>query len=170
MSIYSVCYIYMLYSHIWIFHEQLGKCCCWTFWRLQYDFSAAHQTPLSQKMKENMIVDPRVSGSESEAHLSDVSVFSSADVLLPRDSGLVSLLPKQLLDSKIHINTPTSLQRVLKETAHPKTLKICSSSVHLRSGWVCFFIRNVSLHQCLSNGCSAVNGCRQNESLIKTSQ
>ncbi len=24
--------------------------------------------------------------------------------------------------------------------------------------------RNVSLHQCLSNGCSAVNGCRQNES------
>ncbi len=30
--------------------------------------------------------------------------------------------------------------------------------------------RNVSLHQCLSNGCSAVNGCRQNESLIKTSQ
>ncbi len=23
---------------------------------------------------------------------------------------------------------------------------------------------NVSLHQCLSNGCSAVNGCRQNES------
>ncbi len=29
--------------------------------------------------------------------------------------------------------------------------------------------RNVSLHQCLSNGCSAVNGCRQNECLIKTS-
>ncbi len=28
--------------------------------------------------------------------------------------------------------------------------------------------RNVSLHHCLSNGCSAVNGCRQNESLIKT--
>ncbi len=28
----------------------------------------------------------------------------------------------------------------------------------------------VFLHQCLSNGCSAVNGCRQNESLIKTSQ
>uniref|UniRef100_A0A8C1NNT7 Pyrroline-5-carboxylate reductase catalytic N-terminal domain-containing protein n=1 Tax=Cyprinus carpio TaxID=7962 RepID=A0A8C1NNT7_CYPCA len=27
--------------------------------------------------------------------------------------------------------------------------------------WVC---RNVALHQCLSNGCSAVNGCRQNES------
>ncbi len=24
--------------------------------------------------------------------------------------------------------------------------------------------RNMSLHQCLSNGCSAVNGCRQNES------
>ncbi len=24
--------------------------------------------------------------------------------------------------------------------------------------------RNVSLHHCLSNGCSAVNGCRQNES------
>ncbi len=29
--------------------------------------------------------------------------------------------------------------------------------------------RNVALHQCLINGCSAVNGCRQNESLIKTS-
>ncbi len=26
------------------------------------------------------------------------------------------------------------------------------------------------LEKCLSNGCSAVNGCRQNESLIKTSQ
>ncbi len=29
---------------------------------------------------------------------------------------------------------------------------------------------NVALHQCLINGCSAVNGCRQNESLMKTSQ
>ncbi len=25
-------------------------------------------------------------------------------------------------------------------------------------------LRNVALHQCLTNGCSAVNGCRQNES------
>ncbi len=30
--------------------------------------------------------------------------------------------------------------------------------------------RNVSLYQCLINGCSAVNGCHQNESLIQTSQ
>ncbi len=39
-----------------------------------------------------------------------------------------------------------------------------------RLGWVCFFIRFGEMHQCLSNGCSAVNGCRQNESLIKTSR
>ncbi len=30
-------------------------------------------------------------------------------------------------------------------------------------GWVCFFIRFVEM--CLSNGCSAVNGCRQNPAL-----
>ncbi len=45
-------------------------------------------------------------------------------------------------------------------------LKISSSSGHLRLGWVCFFIRFVEMCLC-SNGCSAVNGCRQNESLIK---
>ncbi len=63
----------------------------------------------------------------------------------------------------------------------------CSPSVHLRSGWVCFFIRFGKMCHCSSewvpsewestdalqwmgairmrvNGCSAVNGCRQNES------
>ncbi len=39
---------------------------------------------------------------------------------------------------------------------------MCSPSGHPRLGWVCFFIRFVEM--CLSNGCAAVNGCRQNES------
>ncbi len=39
------------------------------------------------------------------------------------------------------------------------------SSLFLHQIW-----RNVALHHLLSNGCSAVNGCHQNESLIKTSQ
>ncbi len=38
-----------------------------------------------------------------------------------------------------------------------------SSSVHPRSGWVCFFIR---FGEMLSNGCCEVNGCRQNEKHI----
>ncbi len=32
------------------------------------------------------------------------------------------------------------------------------------------FVSSSGLEKCLSNGCSAVNGCRQNETLIKTSQ
>ncbi len=53
----------------------------------------------------------------------------------------------------------------IKWIVQPK-IKICwFRRVFLHQVW-----RNVSLHQCLSNGCSAVNGCRQNESLIKTSQ
>ncbi len=43
------------------------------------------------------------------------------------------------------------------------------ANIHLSSEQMQIW-RNASLHQCLSNGCSAVNGCRQNESLIKTSQ
>ncbi len=39
------------------------------------------------------------------------------------------------------------------------------SSLFLHQIW-----RNIALHHLPSNGCSAVNGCRQNESLIKTSQ
>ncbi len=50
---------------------------------------------------------------------------------------------------------------ILKEQCSHKII-MCSSSVHPRSGWVCFFIRFVGMS--LSNGCSAVNGCRQNES------
>ncbi len=45
-------------------------------------------------------------------------------------------------------------------TLRPSEIRM---SLFLHQVW-----RNVS--QCLSNGCSAVNGCRQNESLIKTSQ
>ncbi len=37
-----------------------------------------------------------------------------------------------------------------------------SPSGHLR--WVCFFIRFGEMQHCISNGCSVVNGCRQNES------
>ncbi len=56
---------------------------------------------------------------------------------------------------------------LLKGIVHPKNenvLTLRSLGLFLHQIW-----RNVSLHQCLSNGCSAVNGCRQNESLIKTS-
>ncbi len=149
-------------------------------------FSDAHQTLFSQKMKDDVILD-----------LSDVSVFSSADVL----SGLVSLLPKQLLDSKIHTNTPSSLHRVLKGTAHTKKCWKCVHSQFIRD--MDGFVSSSGLEKCVSvsvsqqwmlcsewvpsewesmdalqwmgavrmrvNGCTAVNGCRQNESLIKTS-
>ncbi len=47
---------------------------------------------------------------------------------------------------------------------------MCSPSVHLRSGWVCFFIRFVEMCLCISVSAMEVNGCRQNESLIQTSQ
>ncbi len=49
---------------------------------------------------------------------------------------------------------------------HIQGISVCSPSGHPRLGWVCFFIRfgEMCLHQSLSNGCSAVNGCRQNES------
>ncbi len=48
-------------------------------------------------------------------------------------------------------------------------LKIYSPSCLLKmSGWVFFFMRtnleNIAFSNLLSNGCSAVNGCRQNES------
>ncbi len=50
---------------------------------------------------------------------------------------------------------------------HPKiklAVNVLTLSLFLHQIW-----RNVASHQCLINGCSAVNGCRQNESLIKTS-
>ncbi len=46
----------------------------------------------------------------------------------------------------------------------------CSPSGRLRSGWVCFFIRFGEMCLCISVSAMDVNGCRQNESLIKTSQ
>ncbi len=62
---------------------------------------------------------------------------------------------------------------------HPKSknvLIIYPPSSYPRCRWACFFTehiwRNVALHNLPSNGFSAVNGCRQNESkqLIKTSE
>uniref|UniRef100_A0A672PEH8 Anaphase-promoting complex subunit 16 n=2 Tax=Cyprininae TaxID=2743694 RepID=A0A672PEH8_SINGR len=52
---------------------------------------------------------------------------------------------------------------IVQRKMNINVLKMCSRSGHprlnLHQVW-----RNVALHQCLSNGCSAVNGCRQNES------
>ncbi len=48
--------------------------------------------------------------------------------------------------------------KICWKCAHSQASKI-RMSLFLHQVW-----RNVSLHQCLSNGCSAVNGCRQNES------
>ncbi len=45
-----------------------------------------------------------------------------------------------------------------------KFAKIYSPSGHSRCRWVCYFIGNIALHHLLTNGSSAVNGCRQNES------
>ncbi len=59
-------------------------------------------------------------------------------------------------------------QRAFQWTVDPK-IKMCLSKISM-SVFLHQVCRSVSLHQCLSNGCSAVNGCRQNESLIKTSQ
>ncbi len=42
------------------------------------------------------------------------------------------------------------------QVMHPQTIQDVSSSEQI---W-----RNVALHHCLSNGSSAVNGCRQNQS------
>ncbi len=43
---------------------------------------------------------------------------------------------------------------------------IYSPSGHPKCGWVYFFIRfgEIALHHLLTSGCSAVNGCRQNDS------
>ncbi len=56
---------------------------------------------------------------------------------------------------------------VYSSARNGSVLKTSSSPGHPRCRGVCFFTRFVSLHRCLSKGCSAVNGCRQNESLIK---
>ncbi len=61
------------------------------------------------------------------------------------------------------ISTLKLLQACLKEQFTQKW-----RCAHPQAFQDCFFIRFVEM--CLSNGCSAVNGCRQNESLIKTSQ
>ncbi len=50
----------------------------------------------------------------------------------------------------------------LKAIITQPNMNMCSASGRPRCRWVCFFIRFVEM--CLSNGCSAVNGCRQNES------
>ncbi len=60
--------------------------------------------------------------------------------------------------------------RCVDNSAKNVNILILSSSEIRMSLFLHQVCRNVSLHQCLSNGCSAVNGCRQNESLIKTSQ
>ncbi len=60
-----------------------------------------------------------------------------------------------VLDLKVHAYSKSS-------TKNENVLNMFSPSGHQRSGCVCFFIRFVEM--CLSNGCSAVNGCRQNES------
>ncbi len=49
---------------------------------------------------------------------------------------------------------------------HPE-ITICSSSGRPRLGWVCFFIRFGEMCLCISVSAMHVNGCRQNESLIK---
>ncbi len=76
---------------------------------------------------------------------------------------------KPFISNKM-LNAKLSTVRDVKEIVHIK-MKICWRCAHpqavRRWGWVCFFIRFGEM--CLSNGCSAVNGCRQNESLIKTS-
>uniref|UniRef100_A0A9R1SKG0 Biogenesis of lysosome-related organelles complex 1 subunit 6 n=2 Tax=Cyprinus carpio TaxID=7962 RepID=A0A9R1SKG0_CYPCA len=53
-------------------------------------------------------------------------------------------------EAKVYQSKLVNIRREMM-VLHDKTsrLKVC---------------RNVALHQCLSNGCSAVNGCRQNES------
>ncbi len=57
----------------------------------------------------------------------------------------------------------------LKVVVHSK-MKMCWNVLSLRPFKIRMSLflhqiwRNVALHQCLSNGCSAVNGCRQNES------
>ncbi len=61
----------------------------------------------------------------------------------------------------------SAVRRDLKGEVHPQT----KSAENMQIIWderVCYFIRFGEM--CLSNGCSAVNGCRQNESLMKTSQ
>ncbi len=45
---------------------------------------------------------------------------------------------------------------------HAFTQTLLKMSGHQRWRWVCFFIRSGEM--CLSNGCSGVNGCHQNES------
>ncbi len=56
----------------------------------------------------------------------------------------------------------THVITITEGIVHP----VCSSSGHLRL-WVCFFIRLGEMWDCIP---MEVNGCRQNESLIKTSQ
>ncbi len=75
----------------------------------------------------------------------------------PMSSQNFSMLSGPTMSSEpTHLKPPQSSDQIKKEyfTQKRKCAKMCS----------------LSLHQCLSNGCSAVNGCRQNESLIKTSQ
>ncbi len=60
----------------------------------------------------------------------------------------------------IYVCLPRSFSAcIIKGTVHPK---IQMFSGRPRLGWVCVFIRFGEM--CLSNGCSAVNGCRKNES------
>ncbi len=63
----------------------------------------------------------------------------------------------------LSVNTISNRNDIISTNTEPNDITHAANHSNMQKAF-CMIWRNVALHQCLSNGCSAVNGCRQNES------